>query len=197
MGCWAGRSGCSRVGDRDAEGGARSTAPAARRPPGQISRGPRCGPTNLRRIRKSPRCKVPAGDSIHSSALHGAALLDPGLSNFAKQGSKAIPVASLKGGDTCKNYLLTAYQSAQSGVSGTAVGETDEDIRQAVDNRDWQRNDRFNTLIKAKPDQMRAAYDALAADWGAASSPFGIAGTSSRVSRWRLPLKPRCKPCRR
>ncbi len=48
--------------------GGRSTAPAARRPPGQISRGPRCGPTNLRRTRKS-RSSYPIGDRGEPRAL--------------------------------------------------------------------------------------------------------------------------------
>lgn len=117
-------------------------------------------------IRENRTFKVPAGIKIVFYGEHGAALLDPGISNIAKKLSSARPVEIVKGGDECRNYLLSKYQGAHAGESGTDVVETYEQVARTVDTRDYQRTAKFQNTIKADPESQGAVLRELMADWG-------------------------------
>jgi hypothetical protein len=110
--------------------------------------------------------KVPAGLNLIFYGPHGAALQDPEIYEFAKKSSKAIPLEIFRGGEKCRNYLLTKYQGAHAGASGTEVVESYEQVERAVSNRDFQRTDKFKRLLSASPDAQRAVYEELSNDWG-------------------------------
>ena len=110
--------------------------------------------------------KVPAGLTIIFYGPHGAALQDPGVYEFAKKASSAKPEEIISGGQNCRNYLLTKYQGAHAGESGTEVVETYDQVARAVSNRDYHRTEKFKKLLSASPDAQRAVYEDLSSDWG-------------------------------
>lgn len=117
-------------------------------------------------IRENRAFTVPSGVKIVFYGQHGAALNDPGIFDIAKKLSKARPVEVVSGGQKCLNYLLTKYQGAHAGSSGTEVVETYEQVARAVQTRDFQRADKFKRLLAADPKAQAATLDELMADWG-------------------------------
>ncbi|WP_198376968.1 putative adhesin [Roseomonas rubea] len=117
-------------------------------------------------VRENRSFKVPDGVKIVFYGQHGAALLDPGIYDIAKKLSKARPVESFSSGDRCPNYLLSKYQGAHAGASGTDTVETYEQVARAVQQRDYQRTTKFGSLISADPGAQQQVLAELMADWG-------------------------------
>lgn len=117
-------------------------------------------------VRENRMFKVPAGVKIVFYGQHGAALLDPGIHEIAKKLAKARPVESFSAGQQCPNYLLSKYQGAHAGASGTEVVETYEQVARAVQTRDFQRTSKFGSLISADPASQQQVLAELMADWG-------------------------------
>lgn len=91
---------------------------------------------------------VPQGVEVIFYGTHGAALQDPNISSFAPNLSKAIPVEVAPGGQSCRNYLLSKYQGAHAGASGTEVVETYDQIAGAIASRDRVRQAKFDKMLK-------------------------------------------------
>ena len=111
---------------------------------------------------------VPSGLTILFYGIHGAALLDPNITSFARANSRAVPVETFTGGQSCRNYMLSKYQGAHAGESGTEVVETYQQVSNTVSTRDKVRTSNFNKLTK--PGQtvelQEMVFNQLMADWG-------------------------------
>jgi hypothetical protein len=112
--------------------------------------------------------KIPSGVTILFYGVHGAALLDPNITTFAKEYSKAEPVETYSGGQNCRNYLLSKYQGAHAGASGTDVVETYDQVGQTVTNRDKIRNLKFAKMTKEGQTQdiQQKVFNELMMEWG-------------------------------
>jgi hypothetical protein len=55
---------------------------------------------------------------------HGAALIDPNITTFAKILSGVETIEKFTGGQQCRNYLLSKYQGKHAGADGTTEVET-------------------------------------------------------------------------
>jgi hypothetical protein len=111
---------------------------------------------------------VPSGLTILFYGVHGAALQDPNISSFAKLMSKAHPVETITGGNACRNYLLSKYQGAHAGESGTEVVETYQQVGDTVAGEDRFRTTKFDQLMK--PGQtvnaQQSVFNELMSTWG-------------------------------
>jgi hypothetical protein len=110
--------------------------------------------------------KVPSGTTIHFYGEHGAALLDPGITTFMKDASRAKSKETYTSGQTCRNYLLSKYQGAHAGSDGKSVLESYEMVAQAVSGRDKIRSSRFKSLLASAGDNQTKILQTLAEDWG-------------------------------
>jgi hypothetical protein len=93
--------------------------------------------------------KVPDGVTLFFYGPHGAALLDPGTTTFYNKMHEAEPVEVITGGQECRNYLLSKYQGAHAGSSGTDTVETYRDLSGKVAAEDHKRGLMFNQMTKA------------------------------------------------
>lgn len=112
--------------------------------------------------------KVPAGLTIHFYGEHGAALQDPGISSFMMALERAEPVETITGGKDCRNYLLSKYQGAHAGASGTDTVETYDQVAGAVSSRDRVRTGKFQKLIGQSNDAKATQknLEGLLSAWG-------------------------------
>lgn len=92
---------------------------------------------------------VPAGVKLVFYGPHGAALLDPKINRFIDKHADAEPVEVFEGGQECRNYLLSKYQGAHAGSTGTKVVETYGQIASGVSANDLARRNKFDTLLQA------------------------------------------------
>jgi hypothetical protein len=92
---------------------------------------------------------VPEGITLRFLGEHGASLIDPTIDDFFRNQGDAISVETISGGQKCRNYLLSKYQGAHAGKSGTEVVETYGQINQRVDVTDKQRQKNFNQMLRA------------------------------------------------
>ncbi len=109
---------------------------------------------------------VPSGVTIVFYGEHGAALLDPGVYDFAKKMGAAKPKEIFRSGEKCRNYLLTKYQGAHAGSDGKTVVETYDQVARTVSSRDYQRTEKFKNLLAANKDSQAAVLAELMKDWG-------------------------------
>lgn len=94
---------------------------------------------------------VPQGGlKILFYGVHGAALQDPNITSFARKMSQAVPVEELVSGQNCRNYLLSKYQGAHAGESGTEVVETYAQVSDTVSGRDRIRQAQFTKLANTQ-----------------------------------------------
>jgi hypothetical protein len=93
--------------------------------------------------------KVPAGITLFFYGPHGAALLDPGTTSFYNRMHEAEPVEVITGGQDCRNYLLSKYQGAHAGSSGTDTVETYQELSDKVSGTDRTRGLMFGQMMKA------------------------------------------------
>lgn len=91
---------------------------------------------------------VPEGVYLHFYGEHGAALIDPNIGSFMRNVGDAVPVEVVEPGKTCRNYLLSKYQGAHAGASGSEVVETYDQIGAVVKVQDANRAKTFNTIIR-------------------------------------------------
>ncbi|WP_237213835.1 putative adhesin [Falsiroseomonas oryziterrae] len=93
--------------------------------------------------------KVPDGLTLYFYGPHGAALLDPGTTTFYGRMHEAESVEVIRGGQDCRNYLLSKYQGAHAGSTGTETVETYAQLSQKVSQTDTTRGLLFNQMMKA------------------------------------------------
>jgi hypothetical protein len=93
--------------------------------------------------------KVPDGLTLYFYGPHGAALLDPGTTTFYEKMHEAESVEVIRGGQECRNYLLSKYQGAHAGSTGTETVETYGQLSQKVSSTDMKRGGLFNQMMKA------------------------------------------------
>jgi len=111
---------------------------------------------------------VPSGVTIQFYGVHGAALIDPNITDFARIYSGAQPVETLTGGQNCRNYLLSKYQGAHAGASGEDVVETYEQVAGTVSSRDMIRKRQFESMTKEgqAQDTQQMVFEQLMNNWG-------------------------------
>jgi hypothetical protein len=91
---------------------------------------------------------VPAGVTLYFYGPHGASLLDPGINNFYDRMHEAEPVEVITAGQRCRNYLLSKYQGAHAGESGTETVETYDQISNKVRITDLNRTKTFGQMMR-------------------------------------------------
>jgi len=110
---------------------------------------------------------VPSGVSVLFYGEHGAALNDPNISSFSRDINRAQVVETCGPGDDCRNYLLSKYQGAHAGSSGTEVVETYEQVAGAGGMRDKVRKAQFEKLLGSKDEQAtQRIFEKLLETWG-------------------------------
>ncbi|MBL0940408.1 MAG: hypothetical protein IBJ03_16055 [Gemmatimonadaceae bacterium] len=117
-------------------------------------------------IKENSTFTVPDGVRIIFYGEHGAALLDPGIGNFARDSSHARPREVVTGGQQCLNYLLSKYQGAHAGSDGKQTLETYKQVADTVSGRDTIREKKFSMLMKASASGKGRALETLMDDWG-------------------------------
>src|SRR5262249_9928989 len=104
---------------------------------------------------------VPDGVTIRFYVEHGASLCDPGVVKFATFSllSKAVVNEEFTGGESCRGYLLSKYQGAHAGESGTETVETYNQVHDAVTSPDTLRQMKANRYLR----ELANGQDELAA----------------------------------
>jgi len=94
---------------------------------------------------------VPKGVTINFYGPHGAALIDPNISEYFRRQANAKPIEGevYTEGMECRNYLLSKYQGAHAGESGKETVETYKQIADSVRISDLNRTKHFASLMKA------------------------------------------------
>jgi len=109
---------------------------------------------------------VDSGITIHFYGVHGAALLDPNITDFARNVSRAVPVETVTGGQPCRNYLLSKYQGAHAGADGKTTVETYDQVAQTITGRDFIRTAKFKKMMSDQEENIQQqTFNSLMAEW--------------------------------